>query len=111
MTTAWPVAMRQALQATAAASSVSVTGARGTRGHDAGLAQQLAAQVASGLGVLAVKRRARHRAERQLRMHLVQRMPAGLAVPVGLEQLRPQPPGLDAEPWPVGSRQRWFAAW
>ena len=32
MTTARPVAMRQALQATAAASSVSVTGARGVGG-------------------------------------------------------------------------------
>src|SRR6202042_1738116 len=36
-------------------------------------------------------------AERQLRVHLVQRVPAGLAVLVGLEQLGPQAPGLDAE--------------
>jgi AcrR family transcriptional regulator len=66
--------------------------------HDAGPAQQFAAQVTSGCGVLAVhQRRARHGAERQLRMHFIQRMPAGQAVPVGLEQLRPQAPGLDAE--------------
>src|SRR2546423_381071 len=72
---------------------------RGKRGEgDAGLAQQRTALVAAGPGALAVRqRRARHGAERQLRMHFVERVPAGFPVPVGLEQLRPQAPGLDAE--------------
>src|SRR5262249_58675310 len=64
-----------------------------------GPAQQLAALVAACRGVLAVRqRRPRHRAEGQLGVYLVERMPAAVPVPIGLEQLGPQPPGLDAEP-------------
>ena len=99
MTTARPVAMRQALHATAAASSVSVTGARRDRGErDPGPAQQLATPLAAGRGVLAVRqRRARQGAERQLGVDLVERVPAAAAEPVGLEQPGPQAPGLDGQ--------------
>ena len=107
MTTARPVAMRQALQATAAASSVSVTGARGieARGsrlgggeRDPGPAQQVTAQLAALRGVLAVlERRTRHGAEGQLGVYLVERVRAAAAVPVRLEQPGPQAPGLDGQ--------------
>ena len=99
MTTARPVAMRQALQATAAASSVSVTGARGER-RSAIPARPSSSRRSSrpGRGVLAVRqRRARHGAERQLGVHLVERVRAAAAVPVGLEQPGPQAPGLDGQ--------------
>ena len=60
--------------------------------------QEPAPQVTSGTGVLAGgQRRSGQRAERQFRVHLVQRVPAGLAVLVGFEQLGPQAPRLDAE--------------
>ncbi len=52
-------------------------------------------------GVLRVVQwRARDRAERKLRMHLIQRVAAAQPVVGGFEQLAAQPPGLDAEPVP-----------
>ena len=105
--------MRRALQATAAASRVSVTGAGRNRGQDnAGLAQQRAALVTAGLGVLAVRqRRARHGAECELRMYFVERVAAGSRYRSASSSFARRPQAWMLKPWPVSARQRSLAAW